>query len=983
MQANIENAELLQNTEKEESKGPSKGLISIISITLGVVLFSIIIGICYYKAPMEQKPVQLLKVANEDLEYTEAEHQRLSRRVATEGMVLATNRGLPIQNTDKVVLFGPGTNKTIYGGTGSGEVYKKGSRDNIEAITVLQGMETKAKEAKFVYCENKKGFLLDEGLTEEDIKNFAQKDGSVKRSVAVLTLSRVSGEFGDRKQDDSNEGTLFTENELNTHSTLAKYFDVVVVVLNVGSVMELNGMEQDSKTSILIPHLPGMEAGNAIADVLVGDVNPSGHLTDTWAKTIDDYPTTTTFKESKEYVKYKETLFVGYRYFELDSPKQEKVVFPFGHGLSYTTFTTTGTCRFNKDSETFSCLVDVTNDGERAGKQVVQIYAQKPENRKFVKAPRELVAFGKTELLQPHQSQQLQFYIKLSDLASYDETGVVGCASCYILEKGEYKIFIGNNVADTRLESSMKCSYYNNQLKIVKQLSKKVPPEDPDVANANEMPDFKSFMNNHIPDKKRDKEHWPSQKISQNGAPDYFPTDNISAINMKSVLEGNYTLKQMIKDMSDEELAFLAVGHPAKIKHATGIIGGNYNAEVTQRHLIPSGDTTDGPAGLRQSEYFMQSTAWPSSTVLACTFDTNLVQKLGEAAGKEARRLGTTFFLAPGMNLHRSPLCGRNFEYYSEDPFLTGKVAAAITKGVQSKRVSITLKHLCANNKEENRNGGLFLLASDSRMAERVAREIYLKGFEIAVKEAKPWSIMTSYNRLNSIKTSSNHDLLIGIVRKEWGYDGLFMTDWATSSNILDEIKGGGNVKMPVGSSDEILEALKSGSLRRYVLEESSYYILNTLSKTHAVDPLFNQSAPVDITNGAHIKIIDKLFNKDFGIAVEPCEDTDKGYNPTNTVPGSWITIRIKNDYSKVRNCRIRYSGNDEGFGVWIMKYDTKLGEITNLPETGGWQNWKTSGDVQIDFPKGTYELTLGFLAGSSTEGVLSRGNINWIEIDS
>ena len=217
-------------------------------------------------------------------------------------------------------------------------------------------------------------------------------------------------------------------------------------------------------------------------------------------------------------------------------------------------------------------------------------------------------------------------------------------------------------------------------------------------------------------------------------------------------------MEQLIDTMSNEELAFLSYGKTNKIRSGTGIIGGFYNSGITGKYNIPSGDTHDGPAGLRQSEISMGSTAWPCSTALASSFDLDLIKKVGEETGKEARKINCTFWLAPALNIHRNPLCGRNFEYYSEDPFLSGMMASAITEGVQSKRVSITLKHLAVNNKEENRNGDIDKnsLASDSRMAERVAREIYLKGFEIAIKKADPWSLMTSYNRINGMKTAES-----------------------------------------------------------------------------------------------------------------------------------------------------------------------------------------------------------------------------------
>ena len=343
---------------------------------------------------------------NEDLYFTEEAHRLLSREIATQTMVLATNNGeLPLVETDLVVLFGSGTENTIYGGWGSGEVYNKGTSESLTPIKILEGILNKASEKKFLYTPNTYGYEIGiEGsnLTEAIVEQLSQKTGEAKRSVAVLTISRRSGEGSDRPRDQSSTGTLLSDSEINTYNALIKYFDKVVLVLNVGSVIELQGLQKNNKTSILIAYLPGMEAGNAIADVLVGDVNPSGHLTDTWAEKIDDYPTTKTFLEDKQFVKYKEGLFVGYRYFEEDSNTQAKVVFPFGHGLSYTTFSTKSSCKFIEDKNIFEITSEVKNTGNKPGKQVVQVYVKKQPNDKFVKVQRELVAFAKTKELKPN-----------------------------------------------------------------------------------------------------------------------------------------------------------------------------------------------------------------------------------------------------------------------------------------------------------------------------------------------------------------------------------------------------------------------------------------------------------------------------------------------------------------------------------------------------------------------------------------------------
>ena len=927
----------------------------------------------------------LLIPENEDLDFTEDEHRQLCREVATQTMVLATNNAeLPLKSSDQVVLFGDGTTNTIYGGWGSGEVYNKGTTVNMTPVTVLEGIADKSD--KFIYVRNNKGYLIGNDLEESDIRKFSEKRNGALRTVAILTISRRSGEGGDRPLDSGNSGVLLSKAEIDTYDKLVEYFDKVVVILNVGSVIELNGMDKNEKTSILISFLPGMEAGNSIADILVGDAYPSAHLTDTWAKTIKDYPTTATFRETPRYVKYKEGLFVGYRYFEEDDETQSKVVFPFGHGLSYTKFDLENTCEFDEDKKVFTVTSKVTNTGESVGRQVVQVYAKKPQNEDFIKVKRELVAFGKTKELKPGESETLTLNFDLNYLASYDETGVTGNKACYVLEAGEYNIYVGDSVAATRNDDNLVYTHKQSELVVTEKLSNQLVPPDEDVANANKKPDFRSlFPSNELKseneNRKLDEALFTTSQETKLQADEQntYPTDQFNELNFKSVLEEKYTMEELVDAMTNEELASLSYGKGGYVRSGTGIIGGLFNAGLTKKYNIPFGDTCDGPAGLRQSEEKMGSTAWPCSTALASSFDVDLLKKVGEETGKEARRVGCTFWLAPGMNIHRSPLCGRNFEYYSEDPLLSGKLAAAITQGVQSKRVSITLKHFCVNNKEQNRNGDDVEdhLASDSRMAERVAREIYLKGFEIGVKEGKPWAIMSSYNRINSIKTSANHDLLTNILRNEWKFDGFVMTDWYTNSEIDDEAHAGSSVKMPTGSAEVLLKGIEKGSVTRDDLKRNILYLFNTLPKTFCIDKLYQEpEINFKIENQPlKVKVFNNIYRKSDAIWYENCQDEDGGFNPTNTWNGNWISFYIQNDGDTERTVRIRYASIGEGFGFKFKKYEEDLGEVTDLEVTGDWQKWQTSPEFKIKLPKGSYELTLCILGNGNI------GNVNYFEL--
>ena len=570
-------------------------------------------------------------------------------------MVLATNNGLPIDSRDQVVLFGAGSKSTYAVGKGSGAVYNKGTKVSISPVNIIQGIENKLKQNnnKFKYVKNEIGYevgingINKKKLTESDIKNYAQKASGVKRSVAILTISKFQGENTDRVHDRNSYGTMLTNSEKQTYDILKQYFDHIVLVLNVGSMIQLNNIEKDQKTSILISYYPGMEAGNAIVDVLVGDVNPSAHLTSTWAKTINDYPTTSTFIENINYVKYKEGLFVGYRYFEEDENTQSKVVFPFGHGLSYTTFKLENNCTFDKDKKLFIVNSIVKNTGKVKGKQVVQVYAKKPQNENFVKVKRELVAFGKTKDIEGGQSETLTMTFDLNYLSSYDDLNVTGHKACYILEKGDYEIYVGDSIAATRDNKNLVFTYSHNETTVLECFTNKLTPNDKDVENANIKPNFDDlFTENDFDSYNQNQEKGRLRLLSTiDENMNIFNDENkkiinlqeeINEINFKSVLENKYTMKQLVEAMTDEELAFLSYGKNGHIFMADGAFGGNYKEDMTGKYNIPYVDIDDGPAGLRQADEKMQSTAFPAASALASSFDLEMMEKIGEIIGKEA-----------------------------------------------------------------------------------------------------------------------------------------------------------------------------------------------------------------------------------------------------------------------------------------------------------------------------------------------------------
>ncbi len=426
------------------------------------------------------------------------------------------------------------------------------------------------------------------------------------------------------------------------------------------------------------------------------------------------------------------------------------------------------------------------------------------------------------------------------------------------------------------------------------------------------------------------------------------------------VFQDNSLMDAFIAQLTDVQLADLSHGNGPSIPGGTGSIGD------LKEYGIPAVQTVDGPAGVRLEK---SCTAWPCSTLLACSWNIELLQQVGVAAAKEAKINGADIWLAPGMNIHRNPLCGRNFEYYSEDPLLSGKMAAAITKGVQSEKVAITIKHFAANNKETDRG------YSDSRISERALREIYLKGFEIAVKEADPWSIMSSYNNLNGQETSENYALLNTILRDEWGFKGMVMTDWWNDSTAFREVKAGNDVKMASGDTPQVIGALKAGFLSRSELERNVKRILFTLMKTNAMDREIINPRVHEITASgtSRIKAIDFAW-KSSVIGMEKCQDSDGGFNPTNSYEGNWLSYNINTAVAGTYQIKARVASPGGSGQFDVLVNGAKACRVTNTTNTGGWQNWNTTPAFEIYLPQGRSELQLNFVQGGF--------NLNWVEFE-
>ena len=600
-------------------------------------------------------------------------------------------------------------------------------------------------------------------------------------------------------------------------------FAKVIVLMNVGGMVDVSWIKSDDQiNAAMLTWQAGIEGGLAAAEILFGIANPSGKLCDTFAKDLTDYPYTESFHDSIDYVEYTEDIFVGYRFFETFEEAKKKVIYPFGYGLSYTDYDINPVSVVESDSKLLF-TVNVKNTGAVAGKEVVQIYYSAPQG-KLGKAKKVLGAFKKTKLLEPLQEQTLLLTINIDDMSSYDDTGKIK-RSCYILEAGEYSFYIGNNIADAAI---IEYKYKLEKDVIVKELKSRLAPtslpkrllasgeyEELPMSECNE---YKSnaliplpieIIAGITPEARVEKSYvcWKGQIKT-------------GASSLLDVAEGKCTLDEFMDQLSDEDLAYLVSGTPNKG------VANTFGYGNLPEYGVPSVMTADGPAGLRiEKACGVYTTAFPCATLLACTFNPEVAYAVGAAGAAEVKENNIGVWLTPAVNIHRSPLCGRNFEYYSEDPYLAGKMAAAMVNGIQSMHIAATAKHFACNNKETNR------MESDSRVSERALREIYLKAFEIIVKESNPWSIMTSYNVINGHRASENYDLITGILKDEWGYDGMVTTDWWTHGEHYKEIKAGNDIKMGCGYPERLLEAIDKGVLTRADIAKCAKRVLELILK--------------------------------------------------------------------------------------------------------------------------------------------------------
>ena len=767
----------------------------------------------------------------EDRMYVTAcqEHVDLSREAACEGMVLLKNEGglLPLAKGTKLAVFGKAQADYVKGGGGSGFVsapYTRSLQDGFAEKQAEGKIETFEPLTKFYAdyvaecyaAQQKPGRVVEPALSQKLVDS-----ARAWTDTAMVVISRFSGEGYDRTGA-PNDGDFYLSVQEETMVEQVKAaFDKIVVVLNTGGMMDTLWFKDNAKMpAALLAWQPGMVGGLAMADVLCGDECPSGRLTDTFAASFDAYPSSENFNESDLYVEYQEDIYVGYRYFETIPGAAEKVCYPFGYGLSYTTFDITDAKL--TVGEKLTVNAKVTNTGACAGKQVVQVYCSAPQG-KLGKAARVLVGFAKTAKLQPGESETVEITFGLDKLASFDDVGCVA-ANAYVLEAGSYKFFVGENV---RAAAQIDDTYEVAEDRILEQLTAKCVPHN----LTRRMKADGTYEETGMPKAVREPYGYANDPLlPYSGAqtpPDesfwkvkLYPNNTTVYPQLIDVYKGKTTLDDLVEELSDEEMIHLCCGQPNRGPANTFGFGNLPNFGV------PNVMTADGPAGLRfRANLDVKTTAFPCATLLACTWNTDLVYRVGEAGAREVKENGIGVWLTPATNIHRSPLCGRNFEYYSEDPVISGAMASAMTKGIQSMGIAVSLKHFCCNNKEVNRRN------SDSILSQRALREIYLKPFEICVKEADPWTIMSAYNLINGVHASSNRELLTDILRGEWGWGGVVTTDWWTYERQYKELSAGNDIKMGCGMPEHTYEMLKAGKVRRKDLRISARRVLEMILK--------------------------------------------------------------------------------------------------------------------------------------------------------
>lgn len=761
-------------------------------------------------------------------------------KMVSEGIVMLKNENnaLPLDTDKEVAVFGRIQFHYYKSGTGSGGMVNVTKVVNILDGLIDNGVKVNEKlldtyrkwdkENPFDLGEgwggepwSQKEMPLDEGLVKETAKSC---------ETAIVIIGRTAGEEQDNRLEAGSY--LLSDDEIAMLTVVRENFKKVVLLLNVGNIIDMTDINRIAPDSVLYVWQGGMTGGKGTADVLTGKVSPSGKLPDTIAYKVSDYPSDANFGREKNRDIYAEDIYVGYRYFETFA--KEKVLYPFGFGLSYTEFEIK-TKKAEITEGAVKLSVSVKNIGSYKGKEVIEVYCEAPQGR-LGKAARVLCGFEKTRELVPQEEQVVEIAVDIAKLASYDDSGVTGNKSCYVLEAGKYKFYVGSDVRSAEYA----CSFEQGEDLVTERLTQSLAPVESfeRIKPVCEGGAF-SIGREAVPVSEVDESARRLEKL-----PKEIAYTGDKGIKLWDVKNGKNTMDEFIAQLSDYDLSCIIRGEGMGSHRVTAGTASAFGgvSENLNGFGIPAGCCSDGPSGMRL-DCGTKAFSLPNGTMIASSFNKELTSELFTFMGLEMAANKVDCLLGPGMNIHRHPLNGRNFEYFSEDPFLTGKMAAAELKGMAGAGVTGTIKHFCANNRETNRH---FI---DSVVSERALREIYLKGFEIAVKEGGASSVMTTYGIVNGLWTAGNFDLNTVILREEWGFKGFTMTDWWANINVRGKepdktdfaamARAQNDVYMvcPDGekNDDNTLAALENGGIERCELQRNAENICGFLLHTNAL----------------------------------------------------------------------------------------------------------------------------------------------------
>ena len=817
------------------------------------------------------------------------QYLKTAAQVVSEGIVMLKNDNdaLPLNPDDEIALFGRIQLHYYKSGTGSGGMV------NVSKITgipdgLLENGVSVNEELLDVYrkWDSENPFDLGDGWgkepwsqTEMPLDEALVAHVSESSHTAIVIIGRTAGE----EQDNSlHEGSyLLTAAEKDMLAKVRRHFPKMIVLLNVGNIIDMKELLSFDPDSVLYVWQGGMTGGTGTADVLTGKISPCGKLTDTIAANVNDYPSAPYFGDPYRNF-YSEDIYVGYRYFETFA--RDKVLYPFGFGLSYTTFdiAITGAKQL---SDKWDFTVKVTNTGNYSGKEVVQIYCKAPQGR-LGKPSRVLCGYEKTDTLAPGKSQVMTISVSNAQIASYDDSGVTGHAHCFVLEEGTYRFYAGSDVRSAK-------EFYHcpqNSTEVISRHEQALAPVEsfdrihPEISEGRYVIRMENVPLSHVDEAKRRQDNLPKE----------IPFTGDKGIRLANVKNGTHTMDEFIAQLTDYDLSCMIRGegmNSPKVTAGTAAAFGGVSDELTALG-IPCGCCDDGPSGMRL-DCGTKAFSLPNGTMIACTFNRTLIRELFSLTGLEMIANKVDCLLGPGMNIHRHPLNGRNFEYFSEDPFLTGTIASAQLKGLHSAGVTGTIKHFCGNNQETDRHD------TNAVISERALREIYLKGFEIAVKEGNADSIMTTYGPVNGVWTAANYDLTTQILRNDWGFTGFAMTDWwaninrrgqaVDKSDLAAMAMAQNDVYMVCScgaqNDDNILASLKDGSLQRSELQRCAANICRFLMNTHAMNRLLGTECRINIINRpADESDVDestvKFYELDGDLTIDLSDIcTDKGTN--------------------------------------------------------------------------------------------------------